>query len=255
MDRVIHKDQQASAQSRLLGHTLHILDCLINSPRSLGVSEIASELDLAKSTCHRLLNAMVDQQIVQKEPHTKRYSLNPVVFSYIHRLATHFGPIGGFIKQLRKMAKELNLSLYVSVLCGGNTYVIAASGKLGDSFALGEQAPVYASSVGKVLVAHFPQEKWKNFAPDNSSIRLTKYTNLDPEKFYKELERSLKSGVAWNNQESSLEAISVASPILEPGRMPRFAVAILQSQKELSVFGRAEREEIVKKVSNKLEVV
>jgi len=140
-------------------------------------------------------------------------------------------------------------------LCGGNTYVVAASGTLGDTFALGEQAPVYASSAGKAVVSQYPRERWVEFAPDATAKKLTKHTNTDPELFYKELERARDSGVAWNHRESSLDAISVAAPIHEPGRDPRFAVAILlPDDQAFFIDDRADLEQRVRKIAKKLEL-
>lgn len=241
-----------SAQSKLLGHAMDILNCLVHSPRSLGVSEIAGRLHLAKSTSHRLLSAMVDQKLALKDGKTLRYSLNPEVFSYIHELAIHFGPLGRFSQELRRITEEMHLSVYVSMLCGGFTYVVAAAGERADSFSLGEQAPVYASSAGKVLAALHPREQWAEFAPDQSAVKLTRMTNVDPSRFYAELEDAAKRGVAWNRYESSMNAVSVAAPISEPGRSSRFAAAILLSKVQVVSAEDAELENAVRKIADRL---
>ena len=132
----------SDSRTRLLRHALNVLECLLHEPRSLGISEVAARLARPKSTTFRILGALVELGMVRKDEATRRYSLSSRVFGFVHELTLHFGPIGRFSHVLRKEAERLRASVYVSTLSGGFTYVVAASGALGDSFALGGQAVI-----------------------------------------------------------------------------------------------------------------
>ena len=239
-------------RTRLLRYALDVMNCLLHEPRSLGISEVATRLSLPKSTTFRVLHALVELEMVHKDPGTRRYSLSSRVFGLVHELTVHFGPIGRFSRVLRAEAARLRASLYVSTLCGGFTYVVAASGSLGDSFALGGHAPVYASSAGKVLVACHPQSEWAEYAPARSAEKLTPHTNTDPARFLLELEGARQTGVAWNREESSLHHLSVSAAIPEAGRTPRFAVAILFKKEEMILRDPREWEEAVRRIARRL---
>jgi DNA-binding IclR family transcriptional regulator len=245
-------ERPRDARTRLLRYALNVMDCLLHEPRSLGISEVAARLRLPKSTTFRILHALVELEMVHKDPATRRYSLSSRVFGFVHELTIHFGPIGRFSHVLRKEAERLKASLYVSTLSGGFTYVVAASGARGDSFALGGQAPVYASSAGKVLVALRPEKEWENYAPTHAAQKLTRHTNTDGARFRLEMQEARTHGVAWNREESALNYYSVAAPIIEPGRAPRFAVAILVDKREVPLRDLRELEDAVKRIARRL---
>lgn len=240
------------SRTRLLRHALNVLDCLLREPRSLGISEVATRLKLPKSTTFRILNALVELEMVHKDAATRRYSLSSRVFGFVHELTLHFGPLARFPRVLRQEAERLRASLYVSTLSGGFTYVVAASGSRGDSFALGGQAPVHASSAGKVLVAAHPRAEWPGYAPSGNAPKLTRHTNTDPARFLLEVADAARRGVAWNREESALHYVSVAAPIPEPGRAPRFAAAILIEKRELALRDTGELEEAVRRIARRL---
>jgi len=252
MDSTRNPRRPTDPRTRLLRYALDVMNCLLHEPRSLGISEVAARLSLPKSTTFRILHALVELEMVHKDLGSRRYSLSPRVFGLVHELAIHFGPIGRFSKVLRVESAHLRASLYVSTLCGGSTYVVAASGSLGDSFALGGHAPVYASSAGKVLVACHPQTEWMEYAPSRSAEKLTPYTNTDPARFLMELQGARQTGVAWNREESSPHHLSVSAAIPEAGRTPRFAVAILFKKEELILRDPEELEEAVRRIARLL---
>lgn len=239
-------------RARLLRSSLQVMECLLHEPRSLGISEVATRLTLPKSTTFRILKALVELSMVQKDTVTNRYSLNSSVFGFIHELTFHFGPIGRFTNILRGESARIGSSLYVSAMSGGQTFVVAASGGLGDSFTLGEHAPVYASSAGKVIVAQYPASEWASYAPEKASRKLTKHTNTDAGRFLLEIEYVASQGVAWNREESALGYVSVAAPIIEQLRTPRFAVAILIPKPQLAFLDPADLEASVCKIAKRL---
>ena len=241
------------SQTRVLKFALATLNCLLLEPRSLGITEVATRLGLPKSTTFRVLSSLVELDVVEKDPASLRYSLNTSVFRFIHELAAHFGPLGRFSEVLRKEAKSLNCSLYICSLSSGNTYVVAASGSLGDSFALGLHAPVHASSAGKVLVAAKAKEQWSVYAPEPDTPKLTKYTNTSAPRFFLELEAAKKNGVAWSREETSLGYVSIAAPIKEKLRIPRLAVAMLLPKESLAFCDLNKLEKDIKSVAKRLE--
>ena len=242
----------ADSRTRQLRHALNVLGCLLHEPRSLGISEVAARLALPKASTFRLLSALVELGMVHKDAATRRYSLSSRVFGFVHELTLHFGPLARYPHVLREEAERLRASVYVSALSGGFTYVVAASGARGDSFALGGQAPVHASSAGKVLVAAHPRAEWPAYAPPRDAAKLTPRTNTDPQRFLLEVAQAAREGVAWNRGESAANYVSVAAPIPEPGRLPRFAVAILIGRDELPLRDLRGLEDAVRGIARRL---
>ena len=59
---------------------LSILEVLSDQETGLGLSEISNQIDLHKSTVHRLLGTLMIRGYVEQDPHTNRYSLTMKLF-------------------------------------------------------------------------------------------------------------------------------------------------------------------------------
>jgi DNA-binding IclR family transcriptional regulator len=120
------------------------------------------------------------------------------------------------------------------MLGGNETYVICGAGDEGNTTRLGTHGPAYATSAGKVLVAHLQEADWPHYAPGAGAAPLTASTNLDPERFYAQLREAKKQGFAWNRRETSKEHASVATVVREPFiHHPRLAVALLMREDDI----------------------
>ncbi len=211
---------------------------LIQSGRSLGVTEIAHQMALPKSSVFRILRVLVELGFVQKSPVSGRYSVSPKIFSFVYELAHQFGPNSRCEPFLRECAERWNCSIYLCVLSGTHSYVVLASGSSGSTFALGSHCPIYASSAGKIILAQYPESEWEEYAPREGECPLTAHTNLDRDKFFKELHVAKEQGVAWNVRESTASDVSVAAFVPEVDHSPRMAVALLVPYKDVLVHDR-----------------
>jgi DNA-binding IclR family transcriptional regulator len=63
-------------RNRALRNGLGVLRLLACSPRTLGITEIARELLLSKSSAHDLLASLGDLGLVEKNDVTKRYAVS-----------------------------------------------------------------------------------------------------------------------------------------------------------------------------------
>ena len=204
-----------------------ILQILLRFGRSLGVSEIARESKLAVSTTHDLLATLGELNFVDQNPDTKRYSLSPEIFAFLRLFSNEFGHNSLVNRILREYCSKHKATLYMSMLCRTRSYVVCASGPLGDTVAIGANSPAYASSCGKAIVAQLPPAQWQEYAPDAGETKLTPYTKQNHQGFFKELTCAREAGVGWNIQETTVGLCSVAAPIFAKGKVTDRAVAIV----------------------------
>jgi IclR family pca regulon transcriptional regulator len=210
-----------------LYHGLQILQLLLRFGRSLGVSEIARESKLAVSTTHDLLATLGELNFVDQNPETKRYSVSPEIFAFFRLFSNEFGHNSQVNRILRDYCAKHNATLYLSMLCRTRSYVVCASGPLGDTVAIGANSPAYASSCGKAIVAQLPTNQWQDYVPDEGDSKLTPYTKQSQQGFLRELACAREAGVGWNIQETTVGLCSVAAPIFARGKATDRAVAIV----------------------------
>ncbi|MEO7932501.1 MAG: IclR family transcriptional regulator C-terminal domain-containing protein [Chthoniobacterales bacterium] len=231
---------------------LEILQNLAVCGSSLGLTQLAKNMELPKSTTHRLLNILRDLGLIEQHSRTLRYSASARLFALMYGWTHHFGPNALLHQVVRDSAAVYSATVYLCMLADRSTHVISAAGFLGDTAALGSTTPVYASSAGKILVANRPEPEWENYAPANTDLRLTEKTNLDPQCFYRELRIARKEGVAWNLAESADAIVSAAAPVQELLYEPRLAVALVISELDFTVQTRVKMARDVKAIAMKI---
>lgn len=227
---------------------------MVQAGHSLGVTRLAQELGLPKSSTHRLLRTLCELGFVQRVEPTHRYTLSAEIFDFVHEIASHFGRNLKLDRPLRAAAARLGCSVYLSMLGRRHTYVICGAGEEGNTTRLGSHGPAHASSAGKVLIAQLPETEWARYAPGPGDAPETPYTNRDPAKFFARLREARESGVAWNIRETDKEIVSLAAVVREPFiPVPRLAVALVFRHEQRVHLDDAELVRAIKKLAETLE--
>lgn len=77
---------------------------------------------------------------------------------------------------------------------------------------VGTRAPLHATAIGKVLLAHAPRGVVQHYVSQPVG-RLTPHTITEPRRLLAELERIREQGIAWEREESCLGLASLATGI------------------------------------------
>lgn len=233
-----------------------VVRLLLQRGYGLGVTQIADELAMPKSSLHRLLKTLCHIGFLQQNPHNHRYGVDARIFEFVHEVAEHFAHNMRLDSELRKAAAALNASVYINMLGGRYAYVVCAAGDEGNTMRLGENNLIHSSSAGKIIVAQMPESVWPEYVPHEDDKATTQYTNLSSEHFYAQLRLARERGFAWNIRESSKEHVSVAAVVREPlVNPPRLAVALLLRHDAYIHRDQNELEQSVLKLAERLERV
>lgn len=186
---------------------------LLKARRSLGITQLADALSLSKSTTHDLVAALGALGFVDQNGLTRRYSISPEIFRFLHLFSTEYGPNSTLRPLLRAQSARLKAGIVITTLCRQRTYALCASGPNADTFMLGDNGPAYDSACGKILVAQIDESEWPDFAPKRHDVLASPHANRDPARFFAELAAARSNGVAWNLRERDVRLCSVAAPI------------------------------------------
>jgi DNA-binding IclR family transcriptional regulator len=192
---------------------IEALVVLLKAHRSLGITQLAAALQLSKSTTHDLAAALCELGFVDQNPTTRRYSVSPEIFRFLHLVSTEFGPNSAVKPLLRTQARKLKASIVITALCRRSTYALCASGANADTFLLGDNGPAFNSACGKILVAQLDESVWPEYGPKPDEKTDSPYSNLDPKRFLAEVRAARANGVAWNFRERDVHLCSVAAPL------------------------------------------
>jgi DNA-binding IclR family transcriptional regulator len=233
---------------------ISIIRLILKERHGLGVTQVAEALNTPKSSTYRVLQTLCQLGFVERHVRTNRYTVNPAIFDFVHDLASHFGKNRSLEQHIHATAEKLNCGICLCMLGDSDTYVICAAGLEFSTTHLGAHGPAFTTSAGKILVAQLDEKEWGPYAPKPGDVAPTKFSNLEPKRFYEQLREVRRVGFAWNRRESSMEYVSVAAAVREPFvYRARLAVALLFRHERVSLLSFGELEEAVLRLAAELE--
>jgi IclR family transcriptional regulator, KDG regulon repressor len=197
-----------------------VLKLIASTKEGMGISEIARELGMAKSTVHGMCSALEELGAVRRDAGTKRYTLG---FTLFELGKTAYSQID--LKDLaRPFMEELmertQTSVFLGVLNWDHVTILDVAEprtELKITSPIGSTISLFAGAVGKVFLAMMEQEEALRVI---RSKGLTKYTDnsiTDAGLYLEEIRAVKAQGFAMDDEEYLLGVRAVAAPIVGEG--------------------------------------
>lgn len=198
-----------------LDRGLQILFILAES-KSKGVTELAEDLRVNKSTIFRLLETMEARGLVQQDERTAKYRLGIGLLQLSNGLIKNLDIMSAsrpIMNQLMNTTKE---SVHLCTFSSDKVYVVdqvMSDYPMKVSATIGQDEPVYCSSVGKCILAYLPEERQNKIIGELEFYPYTEKTITSREELIKELEKIRELGYAVDDEELSEGVRCLAAPI------------------------------------------
>ncbi len=199
----------ASVTSRVLA----LLGAFDTDHRALSLSELARRAGLPLTTAHRLVGELVEGGFLARRAggdfvvgrRVWDLGLLAPVQSGLRQLASPFlhDLYGATLATVHLAVRDGSRVLYVDRLAGTTSVPVVSQ--------VGSLLPLHATGVGKVLLAHAPDDVRAAVLADLP--RITAYTVTQPGRLEEQLRRVRRDGWAQTTEEMSLGACSVAVPV------------------------------------------
>ncbi|MEU6422620.1 IclR family transcriptional regulator [Streptomyces spiralis] len=181
-----------------------------------GVSEVAAEIDVHKSTAFRLLGALEARGLVEQATERGKYRLG---FGIV-RLA---GAVTGRLditqqgrEVCERLSEEIGETVNIAVLqehYAVNLYQVRGPGAVGTHNWVGQLTPVHATSSGKILLAHLRAEERDEVLAASGLQKHTPHTLTSRRKLEKDLTEARERGYAVTLEELEIGLHAMAAPI------------------------------------------
>lgn len=193
---------------------LALLGAFDRDHRAMTLTELAKRAGQPLPTAHRLAGelvawgALVRQESGEYVVGRRLWDLGLLapVQSGLRQVASPFlhDLYGATLATVHLAVRDDLSVLYVDRLSGHESVPVVSQ--------VGSRLPLHATGVGKILLAHAPEEV-RAMALANLT-RVTAYTITQPGRLSAELRRIVRDGYAQTSEEMSLGACSVAVPIM-----------------------------------------
>jgi len=194
----------------------NILRCFSGEKTHFKISEVAHQLQLDRSTTYRILLSLEKCGFVEKDKKTGEYSLGVATFetgnTYLRRM--DFIQISKPI--MADLALEVQETVHLAVLSDTEiVYVdkVDSPRTLGVMSKIGQRAPVYCTALGKVLLAHQPNDELSRIVQQIKLKPFTRNTISSKRKLVEELRKITKQGYALDQKEYEQDVECIGAPI------------------------------------------
>ncbi|WP_062226722.1 IclR family transcriptional regulator [Aureimonas frigidaquae] len=201
---------------RSLTKALRLLDALGEQPGTLGVSELARQLELDKSSVSRMLRTMEQSGYVEQDPKTQRYSLGIRMGVLGHKALRRLDLREAARPFLEALAEETGECSHIAILADNRAfYIDQASPRRGVvvDAPIGTLAPVHCTALGKTLVAFQPEALREEILAAGVLEPFTRRTIVDPAGLVRHLDSVREQGVAIDDEEFSIGVRCIAAPV------------------------------------------
>lgn len=201
------------AGTSLVARTIDVLGTFDARHRRQSLAEIAERARLPRPTALRILRRLAARDILQKRPDgtyvvgRRLWDLGllaPVQTGLREVAAAHLQDLQAATRATVHLAERDGYeALYLDRLSGSASVPVVSR--------IGSRLPLYATGVGKVLLAHAPDDVRELVL--SRLTRVTPYTVVAPSVLRDQLERVRRDGFATTSEEMTLGACSVAVPV------------------------------------------
>jgi IclR family transcriptional regulator, acetate operon repressor len=189
---------------------LAILVAFSTARRELGVTELAAELGMHKSTVSRLLAVLQARGLVRRDG--DRFSPGPELARLGALAATSLAASQVAREPLQRLADATGETVNLAVRQGDqalNVHQVQTAHFVGMTDWTGRGAPLHATANGKVLLA------FGEGGPARELVRLTPRTITDPAALRAELEGVRRLGYATAVEELEIGLHAAAAPVFD----------------------------------------
>lgn len=179
------------------------------------VTEVASELDMAKSTAHRHLSTLLDLEYLVKEGDEYHVGLQFLSLGeYARERKDAYRLIKPKVQQLAEetseraqfIIEEHGRAVYIHWATGENAVHTPNSG-------VGKRIPLHATSAGKAILAEYDEERVRELIDRRGLDALTENTTTDEAALLEELDETRRRGYATNMEENINGIRALGAPI------------------------------------------
>lgn len=145
-----------------LSNAMQVLQLIVRLRRDISVTDLATQLDIPKSSASRTLSQMSQHGFLERDPVTRAYRPGKIIMEASFHLRSSRSALSLIEAQLDRLVQETGYTLYVDLLDGADSLVIQmriGGGSLQVYTPPGTRLPAYSTSVGRAILARLDDER------------------------------------------------------------------------------------------------
>jgi IclR family pca regulon transcriptional regulator len=226
MAHVDREDPRNRKFSQSLERGLAVLGCFTPERPTLGITDIANQLGLNKSTTHRYASTLVELGYLEQGPSSPKYRLGLRVIDLGMSVLSSLGLREHAHPELVELRRRSGYTVNLAVLEQTEIrYVDHLRGPRGEQVEVdldlhpGSKLPAYCTAMGKLLLAHLPEDEQRTrIAGMDPLIKRAPHTITNKHALSEELAQVQAESFALDDEELARGLVSIARPLRNEAR-------------------------------------
>ena len=253
----LHMSLATDSPSVAVERALAMLEVVAQESGGLSNAEISRKLNIPKSSASYLLRTLETQGYLTRDEESGKYRVGLKILSLSRGALSGLDVRGVALPIMRHLTQQTGLTCHLAILDGSDAVYIEKvepEGFIRMDTWVGRRMRVHATSVGKALVAHIPQERLEQILRKSGMEKRTPKTIITLPRLVKELEKVRAQGYAVDDEENNLGARCVGAPVfndrgtieaglglsgtaqqVSPQTMPRILEALKDAARHISI--------------------
>lgn len=213
-------ETNGSGFSQSLERGLAILCAFRPDRPALGISELAVELGLSRSTAHRYVATLASLGFLNQDDSTRKYRLGPRVLDLGFSMLGSLGLREIAAPHLRRLTDSTGHTSNLAIRDDTDVILVdRVRGRPGRyhhlefSLHAGSRIPSYCTATGKALLAFLPRTELNRLLARIDFVQRAPKTLTSKKALIAELDQVRRTGVATNDEELESALRSIAAPI------------------------------------------
>lgn len=189
----------------------------ISGKRACTVTEIASAMEINKSTVSRIIKTFVQKDMVEINRVSGMYSIGPAILQMSNNYYKSRNILGSIKAVMEVLCRQVGESVHLCALSNDGAVIleqVESSNRLVVNAKIGNREPLFASAVGKCLLAFATEPERETMLKNIVYEKFTPSTIADEQQLLEELEKIRNNGWAADDNELSPDIKCVAVPII-----------------------------------------
>lgn len=203
---------------------------ILERRKSAGVTEIAAELGINKSSAFRLIDTLRKNNLVDQDPDTDKYRLSGGILRFGNAFLNNTRVVDLSQPYMEDLSRRIKENVHLCVFTNNRVVVISQVRSPAEMIevnaAIGGKEPIYCSAVGKTILAFLPGEMKTEILSTIDFIAYTHKTITDRTALDKCLEKVREQGWAIDDEELTCGVRCIAAPIFNHSGRAQYSLGI-----------------------------
>ncbi|MFB4162294.1 IclR family transcriptional regulator [Alteribacillus sp. JSM 102045] len=211
MSKKNEKQSNSTADRVLL-----LLQYIAKNRGGITLAQLVKDLNIPKSTAHRLLETLTNLDFIHLEEDTERYSIGLKTIEIGVSGLKNLDIVDVATPYLRELAQKTGETSFLSVYNEGSVvhlYKVEGTQSIRTTAELGMRRPIHCTAVGKAIASTLSLEEVDRILEEQGTPSFTKNTITDRQRFLDELSTIRLQGIAIDREEIEIGLTCYAVPV------------------------------------------